>query len=68
MKSRNYGKSENGNTSKEQYLEAGLILENKGKTVQYMCGITKNGQDSPVKGHNCGTLLHIFHNLGHLKR
>ena len=28
----------------------------------------KNGQESPVKGHNCGFLPLIFPNLGHLER
>ena len=28
-----------------------------------MCGLTNKGQESPVKGHNCGFLPHIFLNL-----
>ena len=36
-----------------------LTLENK--------GITKKGQESPVKGHNFGFLPLIFDNLGHLE-
>ena len=33
-----------------------------------MCGITKKGQESPVKGYNCRFLPLIFPNLWHLKR
>ena len=33
----------------------------------HACGITKKGRESPVKGHNCGFLLLIFPNTGHLE-
>ena len=38
------------------YACAGFILENKGMRAV----LTKKGQESPVKGHNCGFLLLIF--------
>ena len=33
----------------------------------YACGMTKKGQNSSVKGHNCGFLPLIFPKLGHLE-
>ena len=33
----------------------------------HACGITKKGQESPVKGNNSGFLPLIFNNLGHLE-
>ena len=32
----------------------------------HTCGITKKGQKSLVKGHNCRFLFLTFPNLGHL--
>ena len=34
----------------------------------HVCGITKKGQESLVKGHSFGFLPLIFANLGHLER
>ena len=36
--------------------------------LYYACGITKIGQERPVKGHNHGFLPFIVPNLGHLER
>ena len=33
----------------------------------HACSLTKKGQESPVKGHNCGFLPLILPNLGHLE-
>ena len=33
----------------------------------HVCGITKKGQESLVKGHSFGFLPFIFANLGHLE-
>ena len=37
------------------------------RKLGHACGITKKGQESRVKEHNCGILLLILPNLGHLK-
>ena len=37
------------------------------KKYGHACGITKKGQESPVKGHSFGFAPLIFANLGHLE-
>ena len=44
-----------------------LILEIKARQ-RHGCGVTKKGQVSLVKGHDCRFLPIIFPNIGHLER